>query len=377
MANKSTNDEFKMFDGGKGKRANQKLKPYLVLQYLMKYSDENHVISAPNIVAYLQNCGVDAERRSVYKDIEEINKAMLIIEQEIDVEEAEEILAEDIDDEEKTIVYDKNKKGFYVRQRHYDFYDIRLLAECVYSAKFLAEGQAKRLADVVCEFVSEAQAQQIRHDAFLTDRVKTNNKSVINNIATINEAMSKEIDGAKHIPEKISFKYLKYSISDLNQQAERRHGATYKVSPFALLINDGNYYLLAFDDYYQELRTYRVDRMKSVNRTGEPRDGENVFLDIDLKSYTQRVFSMFGGEQQKVTIQFRNYLLDAVVDRFGTKGIQYFKVDDRHFKVTAPVEISDQFFSWVCGFGSKAKITYPEKVVSEFKEYLDKIRDMY
>ena len=141
--------------------------------------------------------------------------------------------------------------------------------------------------------------------------------------------------------------------------------------------DDGNYYLLAFDDYAQDLRTYRVDRMKSVSFTKEPRDGEKVFLDIDLKSYTQRVFSMFGGEQQKVTIQFRNYLLDAVVDRFGTKGIQYFKVDDRHFKITAPVEISDQFFSWVCGFGSKAKITYPEKVVSEFKEYLDKIRDMY
>lgn len=378
MANKPTNDEFKIFDGGRGKKANQKLKPYLVLQYLMKYSDENHVISAPDIVGYLQEtCGIDAERRSVYKDIEEINKAMLIVEQEISVEEAEEILADDIDDEEKVIVYDKSKKGFYVRQRHYDFYDIRLLAECVYSAKFLAEGQAKRLADVVCEFVSEEQARQIKHDAFLTDRVKTNNKGVINNIATINDAMSKEIEGVKHTPEKITFKYLKYSISDLSQQAERRHGATYKVSPFALLINDGNYYLLAFDDYAQDLRTYRVDRMKSVNRTGEPRDGENVFLDIDLKTYTQRVFSMFGGKQERVTIRFINPLLDAVVDRFGTKGVQYSKVDDTHFSITAPVEISDQFFSWICGFGRKAKVLYPDKVVSDFKEYLDKIRNMY
>lgn len=378
MAKQPNNDEFKMFDGGRGKKANQKLKPYLVLQYLMKYSDENHVISAPDIVGYLQEtCGIDAERRSVYKDIEEINKAMLIVEQEISVEEAEEILADDIDDEEKVIVYDKSKKGFYVRQRHYDFYDIRLLAECVYSAKFLAEGQAKRLADVVCEFVSEEQARQIKHDAFLTDRVKTNNKGVINNIATINDAMSKELDGTKHIPEKISFKYLKYSISDLSQQAERRHGATYKVSPFALLINDGNYYLLAFDDYAQDLRTYRVDRMKSVNRTGEPRDGENVFLDIDLKTYTQRVFSMFGGKQERVTIRFINPLLDTVVDRFGTKGVQYSKVDDTHFSITAPVEISDQFFSWICGFGRKAKVLYPDKVVSDFKEYLDKIRNIY
>lgn len=46
----------------------------------MKCSDENHVISAPEIVGYLQEtCGIGAERRSVYKDIEEINKVMLIV----------------------------------------------------------------------------------------------------------------------------------------------------------------------------------------------------------------------------------------------------------------------------------------------------------
>ena len=71
---------------------------------------------------------------------------------------------------EKTIVYDKNKKGFYVRQRKFEVADMRLLAECVYSAKFIAEGQAKRLVDVICDFVSEEQASKIKHNAFLTDR---------------------------------------------------------------------------------------------------------------------------------------------------------------------------------------------------------------
>ena len=37
-----------------GKQANQKMKPYLVFQYLMKYSDEDHVVTASDIVAYLQ-----------------------------------------------------------------------------------------------------------------------------------------------------------------------------------------------------------------------------------------------------------------------------------------------------------------------------------
>ena len=117
--------------------------------------------------------------------------------------------------------------------------------------------------------------------------------------------------------------------------------------------------------------------MKDIRFTGEPRDGEDEFKKIDLKTYTKRVFSMFGGEQRLVEIRFINPLLDAVVDRFGTKDVQYAKVDDTHFSVTAKVEISEQFFGWILGFGSKAKLVYPEDVMVEFSSYLDRIREMY
>ena len=126
-----------------GKQANQKLKPYLVLQYLLKETDENHTQTALDIVSYLEDdCGITAERRSIYRDIEEINKAQLALEEGCTIQEAGDMLADDADDDLKLIVYDKAKKGFYVRQRHFDLTDIRLLAECVYSTKFNSEGQS-------------------------------------------------------------------------------------------------------------------------------------------------------------------------------------------------------------------------------------------
>lgn len=387
MAKKINEYGFEEFEGGHGKKPNQKLKPYLVQQYLLKNTDEDHVASAYDIIDFLEQCGVAAERRSIYRDIEDINKVMWLMENKqddedgIDIDAAAEALAADEDDAEKAIVYQKHakNKGFYVRQRRYDSNDIRLLAECVYSAKFLSQGQADRLADVVCEFVSKYQAEKIRHDAFLTDRVKTSNKAVLNNISTINDAMSRRLDGEPHDPEKISFQYLKYSISDMGQQVERRKGQKYTVSPYKLLINDGNYYLLAFDDYAQDMRTYRVDRMKNVRFTGEPREGAEAFAAIDLKSYTKRVFSMFGGKQARVVIRFINPLLDAVVDRFGNDrgSVWYEKLDDTHFTAATQVEISDQFFGWVLGFGKKAKILEPPAVVDQFAAYLDKVRQMY
>ena len=58
----------------------------------MKETDENHLVTAYDIAGYLEACGIDAERRSIYKDIEEINKAVLMMEEECTIQEAEEML---------------------------------------------------------------------------------------------------------------------------------------------------------------------------------------------------------------------------------------------------------------------------------------------
>ena len=65
-----------MLESGKGRKEHQKMKPYLVYQYLLRNSDENHVVTAPRIVGYLLELGIYAERRSIYKDIEEINNVV-------------------------------------------------------------------------------------------------------------------------------------------------------------------------------------------------------------------------------------------------------------------------------------------------------------
>ena len=78
-----------------GKQPHQKMKPYIVLQYLLKYTDENHTASAFDIIAFLEDCGINADRRSIYKDIDEINLVNWMLDNESDLEEAEETLAAD------------------------------------------------------------------------------------------------------------------------------------------------------------------------------------------------------------------------------------------------------------------------------------------
>lgn len=366
----------------RGKKENQKLTAYILLQYFLKYTDERHPAQMQDILTYLnEDCGIPAERRLVYRGIKEINKILYMLDhedEECTIEDAEEAME---DESERYIVSESNRSGYYLCRRPYglEVDDVRLLAECVYNARFINEDKAEELMEIVGGLLSQWDADDIKHDAFVVDRVKTDNKTVLNNVSTINYAMRRGTAADPHTPEKITFNYQKRSIDDVTQTIDRRKGAVYKVSPFRLLINEGNYYLLAFDDKSQEMRTYRVDRMKSVRAIGEPRDAEDGFRAIaqDFENYTQRVFGMFGGKRVRVTLRFINPLLDTVIDRFGTKGLHYNKADESHFTADPEVEISDQFFSWLCGFGKKVKIVGPEFVKEEYLKHIESIRKMY
>lgn len=334
---------------------NQKLKTLFVAKYFLENSDENHPVTAGDITDYLkEECDIEAERRAIYRDIAALR----------------DVFGMDIDG---------GQGGKYrLLSRQFEFDDLRLLAECVHAAKFISAAKAKELVETISEFCSIHQADQLQEEVFLCDRVKTTQKGTMTIISRINAAMSKRLDGKPHTPQKISFKYLKHTLQDKSAQVERRKGAAYKVSPYKLLINEGNYYLLAFDDNAQDMRTYRIDRMKEVKLLDEPREGAEAFAAIDMESYTRRVFSMFGGEQKRVSVRFINPLLDTAIERFGTSPDVFYRPDgERHFVVTADVEISNQFYAWVCGFGKRAKIVSPPDVAADMKKFLSGIAEMY
>ena len=53
------------------------MKAYLIYEYLMRNSDVNHVVKVKELKAYLEEFGISAERRSIYKDIEEIRRILI------------------------------------------------------------------------------------------------------------------------------------------------------------------------------------------------------------------------------------------------------------------------------------------------------------
>lgn len=361
---------------GKGKQPNQRMQHFLVLQYLLENTDENNFVSAQAISDYLKICcDIDCERRSIYKDIEEINIAYIMIEEGVTHDESMALLEED--PARATIRYKKNN-GYYVARRPLHPSDARLIIECLHTSRFVTERTTKNISDDIGKFLSKSQRDQIKHEAFAVSRVKSQNDKLFANIDIIHEAISLNVGGKPHSPEKIRFKYLKCTIQDQNQKAERRNGKDYVVSPHAIIIDSGNYYLLGIENEKKKLRTYRIDRMSKVRLTGELRDrnAETDNLKEYLDTYPQRVFSMYGGRRENVRIRFTNDLLDTIYDRFDDYA-SYFKEDKNHFTVSVVVEVSPMFFGWLCGFGNKAKLLSPSPVVEEFAKHLEKMYGMY
>ena len=347
------------------KRLNQKFKSLLIAYILLRFTDEDHKLSLKAIQEQLELYGVEADIHTISRDIKELTE---LFDPDRDIE---------LEDDERPcykIVYDRSgkagQKGFKVESRPYEFEEIRLLAECVNSAKFISDAQAERFKDIIkYSLCSVSQGKELESNVFVFGRTKTKSKNIMGTLVTINEAIKQN--------RKIKFQYMHYTLDNLREQVPRRKGAFYVYSPFGLLSNEGNYYLLAYCHRSKKMLTFRVDRMKGVKLIEEDREGKDVYKEMDLNTYTQRVFSMYSGEGTRVTMHFANKLLDTVIEQFGTRDAFYAKVDDKTFSVSTNVEVSDKFFSWICSFRDKASVVHPPEVVDKMKEYLSDIQSMY
>ena len=106
------------------------------LRFLKLFSSLAHQILAQH--GMQMHANAHCNQCFIYRDIDEINKVTLMMEEECDIDTAAEMLKAEDGEDLKLVVYDEHKKGFYIRQRHFDLNDIRLLAECV-AAVFLFE----------------------------------------------------------------------------------------------------------------------------------------------------------------------------------------------------------------------------------------------
>ena len=322
----------------------QKKKLFTLYQILYEYTDDNNGLTMAEILSKLQNRGITAERRSIYDDIE-------ILRNDFDL---------DIEARKTTTT------RYHLQSREFELSELKLLVDSVQASKFITEKKTYSLIKKLEKLCSKYEAQSIQGQVYLTNRIKSMNQSIYYNTGDIHKAITEG--------KQISFQYLTYTIT--KEEAFRRDGSRYTVSPFALIYTEENYYLLAYDGKAGKFKHFRVDRMKNIQISVNDREGIEQFKQIDMARYTTQTFSMFGGEAERLTLEFSNHLIGVVVDRFG-KDIPIRKTDEEHFQVSVDVVVSEQFFGWLFGLGTGARIVSPQSAAERMRKSLEDVKNIY
>ena len=118
-----------------------------------------------------------------------------------------------------------------------------------------------------------------------------------------------------------------------------------------------NYYLITYRPAEGKYIHFRLDRISDLEVTEVPCPPLPAYF--DLAQYARTVFDMHSGESCWVTLELDHSLLNVAMDRFG-QDAHYRDGQDGSVIVSAQVEVSPTFLSWVLCFGGRAKILSPD-----------------
>jgi len=329
---------------GRGPRSKQKLKILYLARILMENTDANHDITLQEIIDKLDANGVTAERKSLYDDIAQLDDFGIKIEK---------------------VQYGKTFH-YKVINRDFELAELKLLVDSVQSAKFITEKKSNDLIKKIEHLASKHEGTQLQRQVFVSGRVKAMNNDILENVDAIHNAIGSNL--------KISFQYFQWNVK--KEEELRKNGERYVISPWGLSWDDENYYLVGYDKEADMIKHYRVDKMLKIKVESGKREGRQKFRQLDMGAYAKKMFNMFDGEEESVTIECTNNLAGVMIDRFG-KDVLMMKVDEEHFKVYVKVVVSNHFIHWVMSLGDGAKILGPDEVVEQVNNEITRLQKQY
>ena len=303
----------------------------LLRQYLYQQTDEQHPVSVTDILAFWQQHGIQAGRKSVYTDIELLQNAGMDI-----------------------VCVKSTQNRYFVGERLFELPELKLLVDAVESSRFITEKKSTALIKKLGHLTSTAQAEQLDRRIYMGGTPKPENESIYYNVDTIHNAVQKK--------QQITFQYFEYTPK--KEKILKHDGYKYRFSPYAMIWNRDCYYAVGWSEKHGKIAQFRVDRMTAV----EPLEHTAVqTLDFDPAEYVRKVFGMYPDDLCTVELLCDNEVMRSVIDRFG-ENVRTETVDEQHFRATVEVAPSPPFFSWVFTFGGKIRIVSPAAVLEEMRD---------
>ncbi len=320
---------------------NQKLRLLLLMKLFLTRTSEDRGLSTQQAIIELGEYGVVTERKSVYRDIKVLKEFGFDIA--------------------------KNRsREWYLKNRPFSAEELMMLVDAVQSAAFLTEDLTEELVGKLQRFASDDLASVLDQKIDKAEYVKMNNPEVFQTMSVIQKARS--------LGKQVEFQYFHYDSS--KRTVLRKGGSRYVTTPLRLVYAEDRYYLLTFNEYYENMTPYRVDRMLDARVSELDVPKSRQIATWQLEDDVRLAFGVFGCEVESVVIEVTERYVSAVIDKFGL-GSNLYMQENGNIRAHVKAPLSPQFYGWLFQLGDEARLIGPRQAVEEYKDYLNSVLSIY
>ena len=315
-----------------------------ILNVLKKYSDEEHILKTTEIQRKVKEIyDVDIDTRTIRRNIN-----LLKFKLDYDISTREE-----------------NGKGYYISKNpetDFEAGEIRAIIDTFSYAKYIVPSISKNVINKCKNLQNIYENKKLNNYKIFVSGSKTDNMEVIKNIEDISDAILNL--------NKIEFEYWKYTI---NTKLEKEIISKPKVTPYAIVYNKQEFYLIGIKEVQDKFYHYRLDRIKNIKQLNEKRTIEKTSSDI--QEFVESTVEMFGGKKELIEAKCKMFLLDTVVEEFG-KETSITKLDDEHFKFVTETNTMG-FKMWAMRNIDVVEVIKPVSLRDEIKEIILNANNKY
>ena len=305
----------------------------VLINYLYEHTDEEHQITSDDLVAYLKNEGVPANKKTLKSDLD------LMVEAGLDI-----------------VTVSSKPNRYFWGSRQFEMPELKLLIDAVTTSRFITEKKSRELVKKLTELASVNQKTELRrHLHGAGGRFKAKNENIYYTVNDINEAINKR--------RRIAFRYFEYDGS--KNRVYRNDGGEYELSPYDLIWNNDFYYVVGYSREHNNVSTFRVDRIDKVEILNERVVKKPAGYKVE--NYSTGIFEMFEGETVRVRLECKNELMKYVIDRFG-EDVDTKPRGDDYFVATVNVSLSPNFYAWVFRFEGNMIVLSPKRAVDKIEK---------
>ncbi|MGN1052556.1 MAG: helix-turn-helix transcriptional regulator [Candidatus Scatosoma sp.] len=319
----------------------KKLALIRILQILETYTDGAHLLKYNEIVSKLSaDYGLVVERKAIGRNLSLLKEAG----------------------------YDvvTTPKGTYLNSRAFEESEIRLLIDGVLSSRHINATHSKELIDKLSGLSNVYFKSRVKSVYSVRDWNKSENIALFYNVDAIDEAISKKV--------KLRFDYNKYG-----KDKKMHRSASHTVSPYQMILHNQRYFLMAFQEKWQHISYYRLDRITNIELTNMPatplRSLSGYENGIDYKRFSSSLPYMFSDDPVPVTFTVSGeWMFDQIIDWFGYR----YRAETKDGKIFVTVIASQNAMEyWAMQYLNAVEILTPVALRERIKNNVQNAVEKY